>query len=46
MSFNNITLMQVAVKRIVSGKWGACYGQACIAVDYVLVDEKFAPLLV
>ncbi|KAL9660512.1 hypothetical protein QQ045_025327 [Rhodiola kirilowii] len=38
--------LEVAIKRIVSGKWGACYGQACIAVDYILVEEKLAPLLI
>uniref|UniRef100_A0A7N0UGD5 Aldehyde dehydrogenase n=1 Tax=Kalanchoe fedtschenkoi TaxID=63787 RepID=A0A7N0UGD5_KALFE len=38
--------LEVAVKRIVSGKWGSCNGQACIAVDYVLVEEKLAPLLI
>lgn len=38
--------IEVAVKRIVGGKWGACSGQACIAVDYVLVEEKFASTLI
>ncbi|GLU19822.1 hypothetical protein SLE2022_360470 [Rubroshorea leprosula] len=38
--------MEVAAKRIFGGKWGACSGQACIAVDYVLVEEKFASTLI
>lgn len=38
--------LQVAVKRIVGGKWGPCAGQACIGVDYVLVQQKDAPVLV
>ncbi|PIN15795.1 Aldehyde dehydrogenase (NAD(+)) [Handroanthus impetiginosus] len=28
------------------GKWGPCAGQACIGIDYVLVQHNFAPLLV
>ncbi|KAI5684130.1 hypothetical protein M9H77_05358 [Catharanthus roseus] len=38
--------LQVAVKRIAGGKWGPCSGQACIGVDYVLVEQKLAPVLV
>lgn len=38
--------IEVAVKRIIGGKWGACSGQACIAVDYVLVEEKFASTVI
>lgn len=34
--------VKVAVKRIVSGKWGLCSGQACVGVDYLLVQEKHA----
>ncbi|WOL10064.1 aldehyde dehydrogenase family 3 member F1 isoform X2 [Canna indica] len=37
---------KVAVQRIVGGKWVSCSGQACISVDYILVEEKFAPTLV
>ncbi|RVW51802.1 Aldehyde dehydrogenase family 3 member F1 [Vitis vinifera] len=37
---------EVAVKRVVGGKWGPCNGQACIGVDYVLVEEKFASHLI
>ncbi|ERM96569.1 aldehyde dehydrogenase family 3 member F1 isoform X1 [Amborella trichopoda] len=33
---------KVASARMVSAKWGSCNGQACAAVDYVLIDEKFA----
>ncbi|XP_068662119.1 aldehyde dehydrogenase family 3 member F1-like isoform X2 [Aristolochia californica] len=31
---------EVAIKRIVSGKWGLCSGQACVGIDYLLVEEK------
>lgn len=37
---------QTLLKRIIGGKWGSCYGQACIAIDYLLVEEKFATVLV
>lgn len=37
---------KIAVQRLVAGKWSPCYGQACVAVDYVLVEEKFAPTLI
>ena len=37
---------QVAVNRIIGAKWSTCSGQACIAIDYVLVEEEFAPILV
>ncbi|KAG9458568.1 hypothetical protein H6P81_003076 [Aristolochia fimbriata] len=36
---------QVAVKRIVSGKWGPCSGQACVGIDYLLVEEQRVPKL-
>lgn len=34
------------MKRIVGGKWGPCAGQACIGIDYLLVQQKLAPVLV
>ncbi|KAF3452543.1 hypothetical protein FNV43_RR02976 [Rhamnella rubrinervis] len=37
---------QAAVKRLVVGKFGTCAGQACISVDYILVERKFLPTLV
>lgn len=37
---------KVSVDRIVGGKWGPCSGQACIGIDYLLVEEKFAPIVV
>ncbi|OVA03902.1 Aldehyde dehydrogenase NAD(P)-dependent [Macleaya cordata] len=37
---------KVAIKRIIGGKFGACGGQACVGIDYVLVDETFAPTLI
>ncbi|XP_062143551.1 aldehyde dehydrogenase family 3 member F1-like [Alnus glutinosa] len=40
-SLSNPSDEKVAVKRIVGGKWGACGAQACIAIDYVLVEDKF-----
>ncbi|XP_023552079.1 aldehyde dehydrogenase family 3 member F1 [Cucurbita pepo subsp. pepo] len=38
--------MKVAAKRIVGGKWGPCSGQACIGIDYLLVEDKFASELI
>ncbi|KAL4576909.1 hypothetical protein LXL04_013010 [Taraxacum kok-saghyz] len=37
---------KIAMKRIIWGKFGACGGQACIAIDYILTPKKFAPILV
>ncbi|XP_065021609.1 aldehyde dehydrogenase family 3 member F1-like isoform X1 [Musa acuminata AAA Group] len=37
---------KVAVERIVGAKWVPCSGQVCIGVDYVLVEEQFAPILI
>lgn len=34
------------MKRIVVGKYGTCAGQACIAIDYILVEKKNAAALV
>ncbi|XP_024985345.1 aldehyde dehydrogenase family 3 member F1-like [Cynara cardunculus var. scolymus] len=36
----------VAAKRIVWGKFGACAGQACIGIDYILTEKKYASNLV
>ncbi|KAM3693305.1 hypothetical protein ACJW31_08G155900 [Castanea mollissima] len=38
--------VKVAVKRIVYGKFGCCAGQACIAIDYILVEKKFTSTVV
>ncbi|KAK9999964.1 hypothetical protein SO802_019567 [Lithocarpus litseifolius] len=38
--------IKVAVKRIVYGKFGSCAGQACIAIDYILVEKKFTRTVV
>ncbi|XP_019055023.1 PREDICTED: aldehyde dehydrogenase family 3 member F1-like isoform X2 [Nelumbo nucifera] len=38
--------LEVAIKRIAWGKWGLCNGQSCVGVDYILVEEKFAPTLI
>ncbi|XAR60380.1 Aldehyde dehydrogenase (NAD(+)) [Bertholletia excelsa] len=37
---------QMAMKRIIGGKFGTCAGQACIGIDYILTEKKFAPILV
>ncbi|CAL1393171.1 unnamed protein product [Linum trigynum] len=37
---------RIVAKRIVGGKWGPCSGQACIGVDYLLVEEKHAQFLI
>ncbi|KAI3777308.1 hypothetical protein L1987_47107 [Smallanthus sonchifolius] len=38
--------LKVAAKRVASGKWGPCAGQACIGIDYILVEQKFASTLI
>jgi aldehyde dehydrogenase (NAD+) len=38
--------LQIAVNRIIGAKWSSCAGQACLAIDYVLVEERFLPVLV
>ncbi|CAN8229155.1 unnamed protein product [Cochlearia groenlandica] len=38
--------IKTVVKRICGGKWGSCNGQACISVDYILVEQSFAPSLI
>lgn len=37
---------EAAVNRIIGAKYGACGGQACIAIDYVLIENKFTSTLV
>ncbi|XP_052186959.1 aldehyde dehydrogenase family 3 member F1-like isoform X2 [Diospyros lotus] len=37
---------EVAVKRVVAGKFGTCAGQACIGIDYILGEKAFIPTLV
>ncbi|XP_020224013.1 aldehyde dehydrogenase family 3 member F1 [Cajanus cajan] len=37
---------EVAAKRILVAKFGACAGQACIAIDYILVEKGFSSNLV
>ncbi|VFQ75214.1 unnamed protein product [Cuscuta campestris] len=36
----------VALNRIIAGKFGVCSGQACIGIDYILVEKKFCNELV
>jgi len=46
---SNVTLSgnyKVAVKRILVGKYGTCAGQACIAIDYVIVEKSCCSKLV
>ncbi|KEH30216.1 putative aldehyde dehydrogenase (NAD(+)) [Medicago truncatula] len=38
--------LEVAVKRILVGKYGTCAGQACIAIDYVIVEKRCCSKLV
>ncbi|KAK8940406.1 Aldehyde dehydrogenase family 3 member F1 [Platanthera zijinensis] len=38
--------IRVTINRVAAAKWGLCSGQACIAIDYLLVEENFAPLLI
>ncbi|KAK9122519.1 hypothetical protein Sjap_012121 [Stephania japonica] len=38
--------LKIAVKRILGSKFGSCCGQVCLAIDYLLVEEKFAPELI
>ncbi|XP_062148150.1 aldehyde dehydrogenase family 3 member H1-like isoform X2 [Alnus glutinosa] len=42
---SNINL-QVAVRRIIAGKWACNNGQACIDVDYIITTKEFAPKLI
>ncbi|CAA6656397.1 unnamed protein product [Spirodela intermedia] len=37
---------KVAAKRLVAGKWGPCCGQACVGIDYILVERQFASTLI
>ncbi|TVU15039.1 hypothetical protein EJB05_38539, partial [Eragrostis curvula] len=37
--------LQIAVNRIIGAKWSSCAGQACLAIDYVLVEERYLPIL-
>nr|ABK24239.1 unknown [Picea sitchensis] len=38
--------LEVTARRIVAGKWGCNNGQACIAPDYIITPESFAPKLI
>ncbi|KAG5528977.1 hypothetical protein RHGRI_029589 [Rhododendron griersonianum] len=38
--------LQVAVRRIIAGKWACCNGQACIAPDYLITTKAFAAKLI
>uniref|UniRef100_A0A3Q7EAV2 Aldehyde dehydrogenase domain-containing protein n=1 Tax=Solanum lycopersicum TaxID=4081 RepID=A0A3Q7EAV2_SOLLC len=37
---------KIAMRRILSGKFGSCAGQACSGIDYILVDNIFVNELV
>ncbi|GAB2287217.1 Aldehyde dehydrogenase 3 member I1, chloroplastic [Dionaea muscipula] len=38
--------LQVAVRRILAGKWACNNGQACIGVDHIITTKDFAPKLI
>lgn len=38
--------LMVTARRIVAGKWGSNNGQACIAPDYIITLDSFAPKLI
>ncbi|KAG6717039.1 hypothetical protein I3843_04G072000 [Carya illinoinensis] len=38
--------LQVAVRRIIAGKWACNNGQACTGVDYIITTKEFAPKLI
>ncbi|XP_010530214.1 PREDICTED: aldehyde dehydrogenase family 3 member H1 [Tarenaya hassleriana] len=38
--------LQVAVRRIIAGKWGCNNGQACISPDYILTTKDYAPKVI
>ncbi|KAF5480536.1 hypothetical protein F2P56_001277 [Juglans regia] len=42
---SNIDL-QVAVRRIIAGKWALNSGQVCIGVDYIITTKDLAPKLI
>lgn len=42
---SNVNL-QVAVKRIIAGKWGCNNGQTCVSIDYIITTKGFAPKLI
>ncbi|KAL4335767.1 hypothetical protein GQ457_07G036640 [Hibiscus cannabinus] len=37
---------EVAIKRIIGAKYGSCAGQACISIDYILVEKAFSSTVV
>lgn len=36
----------MAVNRIIGAKYGSCAGQACVSVDYLLVEKAFSSAVV
>ncbi|KAK9270298.1 hypothetical protein L1049_025876 [Liquidambar formosana] len=38
--------LEVAIRRIIAGKWGCNNGQACISPDYIITTKDFAPKLI
>ncbi|KAK7262916.1 hypothetical protein RJT34_30497 [Clitoria ternatea] len=45
-SLSNPSDFKLAVKRVAGGKWGPCSGQACLGIDYLLIEEKFSFALI
>lgn len=37
---------KIAIRRILSAKFGTCAGQACIGIDYILVERKYSSTLI
>ncbi|XP_047982818.1 aldehyde dehydrogenase family 3 member F1-like [Salvia hispanica] len=37
---------EMALDRILAAKFGTCAGQACIGIDYILVDRRFSNTLI
>ncbi|KAB2028005.1 hypothetical protein ES319_D05G070800v1 [Gossypium barbadense] len=37
---------EVAINRIIGAKYGSCAGQACISIDYLLVEKPFSSTVV
>ncbi|XP_071712054.1 aldehyde dehydrogenase family 3 member F1-like [Rutidosis leptorrhynchoides] len=40
-SFSSSRDTEMAIKRLVWGKFGVCAGQACIGVDYILTEKRY-----
>ncbi|CAN1263805.1 Aldehyde dehydrogenase family 3 member F1 [Linum perenne] len=43
---DSLASLKVAVNRILGSKFGPCAGQACIAIDYIVVEKRLVSALV